>query len=62
MSREVHVRFWESAAVQSRRATHLPLYRIWTRIHIRYYESAQNMGTGFCFALCFPHPCVKFAA
>jgi hypothetical protein len=27
MSREVHVRFWESAAVQSRRATQLPLYR-----------------------------------
>ncbi len=27
MSREVHVRFWESAAVRLRRATHLPLYR-----------------------------------
>ena len=27
MSREVHVRFWESAAVKSRRATQLPLYR-----------------------------------
>jgi len=27
MSREVHVRFWERAAVQSHRATHLPLYR-----------------------------------
>ena len=27
MSREVHVRFWESAAVQSRRATQRPLYR-----------------------------------
>lgn len=23
---------------------HLPLYRIWTRVHIRYYESAKNMG------------------
>ena len=27
MSREVHVRFWESAGVQFPRATHLPLYR-----------------------------------
>jgi transposase len=27
MSREVHVRFWDSAAVKSRRATQLPLYR-----------------------------------
>ena len=27
MSREVHVRFWESAGVRSPRATHLPLYR-----------------------------------
>jgi transposase len=27
MSREAHVRFWESAVVKSRRATHLPLYR-----------------------------------
>lgn len=27
MSREVHVRFWESARVRSPRATHLPLYR-----------------------------------
>ena len=28
MSREVHVRFWESAGVQFPRATHLPLYRL----------------------------------
>lgn len=28
MSREVHVRFWESARVRVPRATHLPLYRI----------------------------------
>jgi transposase len=28
---------------------HLPLYRIWTRVHIRYYESANNMGTAFAF-------------
>ena len=27
MSREAHVRFWESAGVQLPRATHLPLYR-----------------------------------
>src|SRR5213593_4147886 len=27
MSRETHVRFWESAGVQSPRATHLPLAR-----------------------------------
>lgn len=27
MSREVHVRFWESAGVRFLRATHLPLYR-----------------------------------
>ena len=27
MSREVHVRFWESAEVKSLRATRLPLYR-----------------------------------
>ncbi len=27
MSREVHVRFWESAGVQLPRATHFPLYR-----------------------------------
>ena len=27
MSREVHVRFWESAGVRFPRATHLPLYR-----------------------------------
>jgi len=27
MSREVHVRFWESAGVRLPRATRLPLYR-----------------------------------
>ena len=27
MSRETHVRFWESARVRSPRATHLPFYR-----------------------------------
>jgi transposase len=40
----------------------LPLYRIWTRVHIRYYESAKNMGTGFTFAIVFPHPRLVFAA
>ncbi len=34
MSREVHVRFWESAGVQFPRATHLPLHRL-ARIHAR---------------------------
>jgi transposase len=28
---------------------HQPLYRIWTRVHILYYESAKNMGTAFAF-------------
>ena len=28
MSREVHVRFWESVGVRFPRATHLPLYRL----------------------------------
>jgi transposase len=29
---------------------HLPLYRIWTRVHMRYYESAKNIGSDFRFA------------
>jgi transposase len=41
---------------------HCPLYRIWTRTHIRYYESAKNMGTGFRFACDFLHPRVQIAA
>ena len=35
MSREVHVRFWERAAVRFRRATRLPLYRL-ERIFLRH--------------------------
>lgn len=54
MSREVHVRFWESAAVKSRRATHLPLYRqeridarggVWIgrQARCRYVEAAAHL-------------------
>ncbi len=35
MSREVHVRFWESAAVQPRRATHLIISRSAARLVFR---------------------------
>jgi transposase len=46
----------------SKYCDHLPLYRIWVRVHIRYYESAKNMGTGFRFACDFLHPRVQIAA
>ena len=30
--------------VSAKYADHCPLYRIWARAHIRYYESSKNMG------------------
>jgi transposase len=31
--------------VISKFVDHIPYYRIWTRVHMRYYESAKNMGS-----------------
>jgi hypothetical protein len=42
MSREVHVRFWESAGVRFPRATHLPLYRQ-SQIYAREGGSARAL-------------------
>jgi hypothetical protein len=51
MSREVHVRFWESAAVKSRRATQLPLYRqeeIYARSGVPLARSTMAEWVGAC--------------
>jgi transposase len=51
MSREVHVRFWESAAVKSRRATQLPLYRqeaIFGRAGLALPRSTLAQWVGAC--------------
>jgi transposase len=57
MSREVHVRFWESAAVKLRRATHLPLYRqseIYAREGVELSRSTLADWVGQCSALLRP--------
>ena len=51
MSREVHVRFWESAGVQFLRATHLPLYRqeaIFERAGMGLSRSTLAQWVGAC--------------
>ena len=57
MSREVHVRFWESARVRFPRATHLPLYRqseIYAREGVELERSTMAEWVGKCFALLEP--------
>jgi hypothetical protein len=57
MSREVHVRFWESAGVQFPRATHLPLYRlcqIYGRDGVEMSRSTITDMVGSCGLLLTP--------
>jgi hypothetical protein len=51
MSREVHVRFWESAGARFPRATHLPLYRqeeIYARSGVHIPRSSMAQWIGIC--------------
>ena len=51
MSREVHVRFWESAGVRFPRATQLPLYRqteIYARSGVHIARSSMAQWVGIC--------------
>jgi transposase len=57
MSREVHVRFWESAGVRFPRATHLPLYRqsqIYARQGVELERSTMAEWVGQVFQLIDP--------
>lgn len=57
MSREVHVRFWESAGVRLPRATHLPLYRqaqIYAREGVELERSTLAEWVAGCFRLLDP--------
>ncbi len=54
MSREVHVRFWESAGVQFPCATHFPLYRqseIYARQDVELERSTMADWVGGCSQL-----------